>query len=186
MAAQRELFNRFIEQVGEDWRAHLKDWTQPGFRAVAVYRLGVWSKQVQPRLVRGVLCRVYRVLYRYVRNHYGIELPETAVVGRRLVIGHQGGTIIHPYAVIGDDCLIRQNVTIGATSDETAKYAPTLGNKVQVGCGAAIIGKITIGDGVRIGPNAVVMTNVPAGATAFAMPARIITAPQMRAAPEKE
>lgn len=186
MAMQRELWNQLTEQVREDWRAHLKDWTQPGFRAVAVYRFGVWSKQVEPGLARGILYRIYRVLYRYVRNHYGIELPDTAVVGRRFVIGHQGGTIIHYNAVIGDDCLIRQNVTIGATSDETARHAPTLGNNVQVGCGAAILGKITIGDGVRIGPNAVVMTNVPAGATAFAMPARIIKAPRAPAVAKKE
>jgi len=186
MATQRELWQQFTEQIREDWRAHSKDWTQPGFRAVAVYRFGVWSKQVRLRPVRGILYRIHRVLYRYVRNHYGIELPDTAIVGRRLRIGHQGGTIIHYNAVIGDDCLIRQNVTIGATSEETVRHAPTLGNNVQVGCGAAILGKITIGAGARIGPNAVVMTNVPAGATAFAMPARIVKARQAAAAAKKE
>jgi len=114
-------------------------------------------------------------MYRYVRNHYGIELPATTKVGRRLLLGHQSGIVIHPHAEIGDDCMIRQNVTIGAaTPDRVLQEAPTLGNGVQVGVGAVIVGRVTIGDGVRIGPTAVVLTNVAAGASVFVVPPRII------------
>jgi serine O-acetyltransferase len=174
---QYQTFIEFLKLVREDLSVHQGDWTQPGFRAVAVYRFGVWVKMVQPRFLREPLACFYRSMFRYVRNHYGIELHDTAIVGRRLLIAHQGGIVIHYKAVIGDDCLIRHNVTIGAASDERYWEGPKLGHRVQVGSGAAILGKITIGDGARIGPNAVVMTNVPAGATAFAAPARIIESP---------
>jgi serine O-acetyltransferase len=108
-----------------------------------------------------------------VRNVYSIELTSATRIGRRLRLAHEGGVVIHPNVVIGDDCLIRQNVTIGiATDDATA--APTLGNRVEVGAGAVIIGGITIGDDARIGPNAVVTSNVPPGAMAVAAPARVV------------
>ena len=163
------------EQLREDWRTHQRDWTLPGFRAVAVYRYGNWASGRPTGILQSILCSVYRVMYRYVRNHYGIELPATTRVGRRLLLGHQSGIVIHPHAEIGDDCMIRQNVTIGsATPDRVFQEAPKLGNRVQVGAGAVIVGKVTIGDGARIGPTAVVLTNVPAGASVFVAPPRII------------
>jgi serine O-acetyltransferase len=161
------------QRIREDWIAHNRDWTTPGFRAVAVYRFGVWQQSVRPWILRAPLWLLYRSMYRYIRNHYGIELYVTTIVGRRLVIGHQGGIVIHQYAEIGDDCQIHQNVTIGAAGRDW-RLCPKLGHRVEVGCGAAIIGKVTIGDDVRIGPNAVVMTNVPAGAIVVANPPRMI------------
>jgi serine O-acetyltransferase len=178
MQEQYRCLVELLKRIREDWRVHQRDWTRPGFRAVAVHRFGVWVKDVRPKILRATLFRFYRMMYRYIRNHYGIELPDTTIVGRRLIIGHQGGIVIHYHAEIGDDCLIRQNVTIGAASDDRYWEAPKLGRGVQVGCGAAILGKVTIGDGARIGPNAVVMTNVPAGATVFAPPSRIIQLPK--------
>ena len=172
-------------QVREDWVAHYRDWTTPGFRAVALHRFGVWiTKNVRSGVLRAVLFALYRMAYRYVRNHYGIELYYTTVVGRRFVIGHQGGIVIHPRAEIGDDCLIRQNVTIGAASHDRRREAPKLGQRVQVGSGAAILGNVTIGDDARIGPNAVVMNDVPAGATVFVPPYRIYL-PQTREAGQR-
>jgi serine O-acetyltransferase len=164
-----------VRQIREEWEIHGRDWTQPGFRALAVYRFGVWlRREVRGGLFRAALSRLHRSMYRYVRNHYGIELPVTTVVGRRVVIGHQSGIVIHPRAVIGDECLIRQNVTIGAASHDRSSEAPKLGRGVHVGCGAAILGPVTIGDGARIGPNAVVTTDVPAGASVFVDAPRII------------
>ena len=90
------------------------------------------------------------------------------------MIGHQGGIVIHWRAEIGDDCVIRQNATLGAATGEKFMHAPVLGNRVEVGCGAAIIGRVRIGDDARIGPNAVVTTNVPAGATVVVPPPRIV------------
>jgi serine O-acetyltransferase len=159
--------------IREDWDANGRVWTKPGFRAVAVHRFGAWAMRQRP-VIRAPLFRLYITLFRWVRNNYGIELPYSTRVGRRFRIGHQGGIVIHPRARIGDDCCIRQNVTIGAATADRSSEAPTLGDRVEVGAGAVIIGRITIGDDVRVGPNAVVMTNVPAGSTAFAAPARII------------
>ncbi len=164
-----------VDQIREDWRTHQRDWTLPGFRAVAVYRYGNWASGRPSGILQSILYSVYRMMYRYVRNHYGIELQATTRVGRRLLLGHQNGIVIHPHAEIGDDCMIRQNVTIGsATPDRVFEEAPKLGNGVQVGAGAVIVGKVKIGDGARIGPNAVVLTDVPAGASVFVAPPRII------------
>lgn len=167
-------FGRLVEQIREDYHASHRDWTMPGFRAVAVHRIGNWAWGLQFRPVRGIVSRIYRLLYIYVRNHYTIELPRTTSVGRRLTIGHQGGIVIHPFSKIGDDCIIRQNVTLGAGSPETVERAPVLMNRVEVGCGAVIVGGIVIGDDVRIGPNAVVTMNVPAGSTVVVLPPRIV------------
>jgi serine acetyltransferase len=157
------------EQLYEDWNAHDRDWTRPGFRALAAHRVGGWVRRRKSGRIMGkILWFLYIALYRYVRNHYGIELWHSTKIGRRVIFGHQSGIVIHPNAEIGDDCLIRQNVTIGAVSDTRGHEAPKLGVGVRVGCGAVIVGKVTIGDGVIIGPNTVIMTDVPAGTRVFA------------------
>lgn len=117
-----------------------------------------------------------------VRNLYGIELYPTARIGRRLRIAHQHGIVIHPAAVIGDDCMIRHGVTIGADGvRDDGGRAPVLGDRVKLGVGAVIAGPVRIGDDVTVGPNAVVMTNVPAGSIVTAPPSRIMTPPPRRA-----
>ena len=162
-----------IAQIREDLEVHVGDWTHAGFRALAVHRIGTW---VRPKhgLVWSVLRRLHMVMYRYVRNHYGIELHRNTVVGRRVMIAHPMGIAINGATVIGDDCTIYQNVTLGALNGARVQEAPTLGRGVTVGCGAAVIGPVTIGDEARIGPNAVVMTDVPAGATVFVNPPRML------------
>jgi serine O-acetyltransferase len=82
--------------------------------------------------------------------------------------------VLHAGAVVGDECILRHNVTIGAISLDLIDHAPTLGRGVHVGCGAVIMGPISIGDGARIGPNAVVMTDVPAGASVFVSAPRMV------------
>ena len=89
-------------------------------------------------------------------------------------IGHQHGIVIHPKTVFGDDCVVHQNVTIGESGPNRRGEAPTFGNRVKIGAGAAIIGKVVIGDDVTIGPNATVMINIPAGTTVCAPPPRLI------------
>lgn len=162
------------EQLKEDWIAHKRDWTRPGFRAVAVYRFGVWRMKIKPKLVRLPLSVLYKMMYRKVRNTYGIEIPYTAQLGRRVVIEHQSGIVIHGYCEIGDDSIIRQGVTLGNRYLERPFDAPKLGKKVNVGAGAKIFGDVSIGDGANIGANAVVLKDVPAGATAVGIPATII------------
>lgn len=161
-------------QIKEDWIVHKRDWTKPGFRAVAVQRFGVWRMTLEPKILRAPFSILYRSLYRHIRNVYGIDLPYTVKLGRRVIIEHQGGTIIHGYCTIGDDCVIRQGVTLGNRYRERPLEAPKLGKCVNVGAGAKILGGVTIGDDVNIGANAVVLTDIPAGKTAVGIPAKII------------
>ena len=164
----------FLAQIKEDWIAHGKDWTKPGFRAVAVHRFGVWRMSIEPKILRAPLSILYRMLFRKVRNTYGIELPYSTKLGRRVVIEHQSCIVIHGDAVIGNDCIIRQGVTIGNRYLDRPLEAPKLGNKVNVGAGAKLFGKIEIGDGVNVGANAVVLKDVPANKTVVGIPAKII------------
>jgi serine acetyltransferase len=165
---------RFWQQVKEDWEAHGRDWTLPGFRAVVVQRFGVWRMQVQPKLLRAPLSILYRSLYRKMRNSYGIELPYTVELGRRVIFEHQGAIVIHGYSHIGDDSVIRQGVTIGNRYLDRPLEAPKLGKRVNVGAGAKILGNVTIGDDVNIGANAVVLSDIPSGQTAIGIPAKIL------------
>jgi serine O-acetyltransferase len=162
-----------VAQIVEDWRAHGRDWTRPGFQAVALHRFGNWRMRIRPRPVRLPLSFLYRALFTGVRNFYGIELPYTAHVGRRVVFEHQHGIVVHGHASIGDDCIVRQGVTIGNRNVSASLEAPRLGNRVNIGAGAKVLGGVTIGDDAQIGANAVVLVDVPAGHLAVGVPARV-------------
>lgn len=162
------------QQIKEDWIAHGRDWTKPGFRAVAVHRFGVWRMGIEPKLLRAPFSILYRAMFRHVRNVYGIELPYTVQLGRRVIIEHQGAIVIHGQTVIGDDSVIRQGVTMGNRYLDRPTEAPRLGKRVNVGAGAKILGAVTLGDDANVGANAVVLKDVPAGKTAVGIPARII------------
>jgi serine acetyltransferase len=164
-----ELF----EYWGEDYRAHERDSTRPGFRAVAVHRFGNYRMHLKLPWRAG-LSVFYRMLFRYVRNHYSIELPYSAKLGRRVVFEHQGCIVIHGSSVIGDDCIIRQGVTLGNRHLSAPFDAPVLGCKVNVGAGAKLLGKVRIGDGANIGANSVVLRDVPEGRTAIGIPAKLL------------
>ncbi|WP_293100068.1 serine O-acetyltransferase [Moorena sp. SIOASIH] len=163
-----------LQQIKEDWKAHGCDWTKPGFRAVAVQRFGVWRMKIEPKLLRAPFSILYRALYRKVRNTYGIELPYTVKLGRRVIIEHQSGIVIHGDCSIGDDSILRQGVTLGNRYLDRPFDAPILEKSVNVGAGAKIFGKVTIGNGANIGANAVVLSDVPAGATVVGIPAKVI------------
>lgn len=164
----------FWQQIKEDWIAHGCDWTKPGFRAVAVHRFGVWRMKIESKLLRAPFSIVYRFLYRKVRNRYGIELPYTVKLGRRVIFEHQSGIVIHGNCSIGDDSIIRQGVTLGNRHLDCPLDAPSLGMRVNVGAGAKIFGSVTIGDDTNIGANAVVLRDIPPGVTAVGIPAKII------------
>jgi serine acetyltransferase len=158
----------------EDYRAHERDWTRPGFRAVAIHRFGNFRMQLGSKLGRRALAPVYWYCYRYVRNHYGIELPYSVRLGRSVVIEHQGAIVIHGNSILGDGCIVRQGVTLGNRSLSEPFDAPSLGRNVNIGAGAKLLGGIRIGDGAAIGANAVVLTDVPSGATAVGIPAQVL------------
>ncbi|MFP4145149.1 MAG: serine O-acetyltransferase [Phycisphaeraceae bacterium] len=163
-----------FETLRQDWEAHGRDWTRPGFRAVAMHRFGCWRMRVRPRLLRAPFTVLYRMGYRFCRNVYGIELPWSVELGRGVVFEHQGGVVIHGDSVIGDGTIIRQGVTLGNRSRDRPREAPRLGANVNVGAGAKILGAVTIGDGAQIGANAMVLKDVPAGATAVGVPAKVV------------
>lgn len=171
-----ELGLSLWQQIKEDWIAHGRDWTKPGFRAVAVQRFGVWRMSIKSKILRAPFSIFYRMLYRKVRNTYGIELPYSVKLGRRVVIEHQGDIVIHGDCVIGDDSIIRQGVTLGNRYLDRPFDAPKLGERVNVGAGAKIFGNVSIGDDANIGANAVVLCDVPAKATAVGVPAKVINA----------
>jgi serine O-acetyltransferase len=157
--------------VKEDWAAHGRDWTRPGFRSMAVYRFGVWRMTVRPKILRAPFSVLYRWMYRRCRNRYGIEIPYSAKIGRRVVIEHQSGIVIHGGCEIGDECVIRQGCTLGNKTLDRPFDAPKLGKRVNVGAGAKILGAVTVGDDATVGANAVVLKNVPPGMIAVGIPA---------------
>lgn len=163
-----------LQQIKEDWIAHKRDWTKPGFRAVAVHRFGVWRMKIQPKPLRAPFSILYRALYRKIRNNYGIDLPYTVQLGRRVIIEHHSGIIIHGNSIIGDDSIIRQGVTLGNRYLDCPYEAPIIGQRVNVGAGAKILGKVVIGDDAKIGANAVVLKDVPGNATVVGIPAKIL------------
>lgn len=155
-------------------RANRRSWWAPGCQAVCVHAFAQWAK-AQPAPLQWPLRALAHALFIFVRNVYGIELPAPVRVGRRFQIAHQGGIVVHPQVVFGDDCAIRQNVTIGAArvgpdrrGREFNDDHPVFGDRVVIGAGAVVVGPIRIGDDVKIGPNAVVRTDVPSGATIVA------------------
>ena len=170
-AAAGLSFRELLALLREDYEAHDGNWSLPGLHAVLVQRLGAWRLGLRHGLPRKSVSLAYRALQVVVRNVYGIEIYDRTCLGRRVRIGHQGGIVIDPAATVGDGCLIRNNVTIGLTKSG-GTGAPQIGRNVELSPGAVLIGPITVGDDARIGPNAVVVTDVPAGSTAFATPAR--------------
>ena len=105
----------------------------------------------------------------------GADIPLNCRLDGGLLLPHPNGVVIHPLSVVGPNCLIFQQVTLGRGS---RPGLPRLGGHVDVGAGAKILGGVTIGDHARIGANAVVTSDVPAGATAVGIPARIVTKPE--------
>src|ERR1700712_1275992 len=103
VAYDRVTFGECLRQIREDYIAHGRDWTKPGFRAVAVHRFGNWRMGVRPKIIRAPFSMFYRILFRRCRNCYGIELPYTVKLGRRVIIEHQGAIVFHGSCVIGDD-----------------------------------------------------------------------------------
>jgi serine O-acetyltransferase len=169
-AASGLSFRELGELIREDYVTHERNWGLPGLHAVVVQRLGAWRLGLPPGLRRKSLSLAYRPLYVLVRNFYGIQIPAATRVGRRVKVLDQGGIVVDSAVTIGDGCTIGHGVTIGHAT--VGSGAPQIGTDVEMNVGAVLIGPITVGDGAKIGPNAVVLVDVPAGSTVFAAPAR--------------
>ena len=160
--------------ICEDLRTHREGLLAQGFWALAVYRFGRARLNHQIPVISLLWKWVAIFLQKLIEIMTGITIPPYATIGRRLNIEHFGGIVVHGNTVIGDDCLIRQGVTLGNRHADRPLEAPILGNRVEVGAGAKVLGAVRIGDGVSIGANAVVLKDVPPGAVAVGVPARII------------
>jgi serine O-acetyltransferase len=139
----------------------------PGFHAMLFHRLS-------HRLWQLGLKWLARLVSHFGRWLTGIEIHPGATIGRRFFIDHGMGVVIGETSVIGDECTLYHGVTLGGTSWDKGKRHPTLGNGVVIGAGAKVLGPIVLGEGARVGSNAVVVKDVPAGATAVGIPARIL------------
>jgi serine O-acetyltransferase len=163
----------FLALLREDLGTNGGTIFEQGFWAVAVHRFGNWRMGVRFKPFRAPLTLLYRFMYLFVEVAAGISLPYTIRLGRRVRIWHHGGIILHARS-IGDDVHIRQNTTMGIASVDRHLEIPTIGNRVDIGCGACILGGITVGDDCKIGANAVVLSDIPPGSTAVGMPARVV------------
>lgn len=150
----------------------------PGLHAVLFHRLAHW-------LWTHHFYWLGRLISHCARFLTGIEIHPGATIGRRFFIDHGMGVVIGETAVIGDDVTLYHGVTLGGTSWNKGKRHPTLAHGVVVGAGAQILGPITIGERAKVGSNAVVVKDVPAGATAVGNPARIIDSEQAQKREEK-
>jgi serine O-acetyltransferase len=161
-----------FDNIRSDLKNYKNDWLAQGFWVMLVYRFGRWRYTVKPTLLRKFLSLIYKVLYKLAQILTGIELPCEAEVGSNFIIDHFGGIVISGYAKFGDNCRIRNGVVVGLKSVENP-CAPVIGNDVDIGAGAKILGPIKIGSHVIIGANAVVITDVPDNSIAVGVPATI-------------
>jgi serine O-acetyltransferase len=161
-----------FENIRADLHSHRGDWGAQGFWAMVVYRFGRWRYTVKPAVLRKLMSGIYKVLYKLVQIITGIELPCEVPVGKNLVIEHSGGIVVSGFASIGDHCTLRNGVVIGLARVDVPA-APQIGDDVDIGTGAKLLGNIRIGNRVAIGANAVVLTDVPDDCIAVGVPATI-------------
>jgi serine O-acetyltransferase len=164
-----------------DWEADLRQYAMPrpflreqSIWAVWVYRFGRRVDRRPDGLSKRLLTAFYWQAFRLVETITGISLPKSAVIGPGLRIWHFGGVFIHPGVVIGARCVLRQGVTIGNRVVDGP--VPVIGDDVEFGAYAQVLGAVRVGNGCRIGALSVVLGDVPAGATAVGAPARVIPA----------
>lgn len=153
--------------------------TYPGVHMLIIHRMSHWLWTREFRLPARLLSHLGRMLT-------GIEIHPGARLGRRFFIDHGMGVVIGETAEIGDDVTLYHGVTLGGTTWNKGKRHPTLGNGVVIGAGAKVLGPVNVGDNARIGSNAVVVKDVPAGATMVGIPGRLAGAEREGRQTERE
>ena len=162
-----------FENIRADLRTYGYDWTRQGFWVMVVYRFGRWRYTLRIPPVRKCCSLIYKFLYKAVQVATSIELPCEVPVGRNFRIDHFGYIVVSGFARFGDNCVLRSGVVVGLQRVEDPG-APAIGNNVDIGTGAKVLGKITVGNNVLIGANSVVLTDVPDNSVAVGIPARIL------------
>ena len=166
------------KRILSDWQADKRRYPQrPWLReqsiwVVAVYRIGRWGDTRKFAIQRWLCSRLYWILFRIVETLTGIGFTKAVVIGPGLRIHHFGNIFIHPGVQIGADCTLRQGVTIGNRVE--GGPVPVIGNRVDFGAYAQVLGGVVVGDDAKIGAMSVVLSNVPPGATAVGVPAKVL------------
>jgi serine O-acetyltransferase len=145
---------------------------EPGFWAVATYALGRAALRSPAPPLRALGSATYGALSFALRLVSGIELNREATIGRDLHLVHGWNVKVHPATVIGDRVGLMHDVTLGTTPERP--FPPTIGDDVFIGAGARVLGDVVVGAGARIAANSLVVADVPAGATAIGVPARVL------------
>ncbi len=158
--------------IREDLRTHENNLFEQGFWAVAVHRFGNWRMGLR-KFLRIPATLLYRFLYKWVEWTCGITLPYTVKLGRRVRLWHHSGMILHARS-IGDDCHIRHNTTFGVVRRDQNNEIPTIEERVDIGCGVAVLGNVTVGHDSAIGANSVVLGDVPPYSVVVGLPGRVV------------
>jgi serine O-acetyltransferase len=161
-----------FDHIRADFQAHGRQIGSQGFWALLIYRYGRWRYGISPPWLRKPFSLLYHVLFKWVQILTGIELPCEVEIGEGFVIDHFGGIIISGYAKFGANCRIRNGVVVGL-KNVAEPIAPVIGDNVDIGAGAKVLGAIRIGNNVRIGANAVVLCDVPDDHVAVGVPATV-------------
>ncbi len=140
----------------------------PGVHAIWGHRISHWLWNRDARVAARTLAELTRILT-------GVDIHPGATLGPGLFIDHATGVVIGETAEVGEDVMIYHGVTLGGSGRDTGKRHPTIGDRVIIGAGAKVLGAIKIGDGSRIGANAVVVKEVPASAVVVGVPGQIIS-----------
>jgi serine O-acetyltransferase len=164
------------EILSEDFATYGRALGEPGLWAVAVHRLGSRIDRVGPRALRRPLEAAHKMLFTAVDWAWGINLPRTTQLGRRVRIWHNGSIWLNARS-IGNDVQIRHDTTLGSVhlrDSDRRDQLPVIEDRAEIGSGSCILGPITLGRGAVVGANAVVLQSVPPEATVFGVPARIM------------
>jgi serine O-acetyltransferase len=162
----------FLELIREDYSTHESHFL-PGFLILALHRFGNWRMGIRIRLFRLPFSLLYKVLFPIFTIWFGIKLSYTVRVGRRVKIEHFGGMILGARE-IGHDVTIRQNTTFGIATKSRLNGKPVIGDRVEIGTGAIILGNVTVGHDSVIGANAVVISDIPPFSLAVGIPAKVV------------
>jgi serine O-acetyltransferase len=163
----------FWALLAEDYRTHDRKLLEQGFWAVVVHRYGNWRMGIRNKYLRYPFTLFYKFLNKFVEWTCGISLPYTVKLGRRVRLWHFGGMFLHARS-IGNDVHLRQNTTFGVARTHHDNEIPTIEDRVDIGCGACVLGHVTIGHDSYIGANAVVLKDVPPHSVAVGLPAKVV------------
>ncbi len=169
-----------LSLLAEDFRTHGGSLLSPGFWTLSVHRFGNWRMSFKSKLLRAPMSAAYRTAYRATVALWGIDLPYNVKVGRRVRLGHHGCMVLGA-SEIGDDVIMQHSVTMGLSRRNDTEI-PKIGNRVEIGPGACIVGGIRVGDGSYIAANTVVARDIPENSVVLGIPMRFVSAAELAGA----